>query len=92
MRERLNKKFSRAYRYVEVLYDGGNPYIDAIRANMTHLMRILETGNWSLLRREPAYFLGIAGAVKEIEQLVKRQLNAFKGARVKPDNTLVMPV
>jgi len=92
MRERLNKKFSRAYRYVEVLYDGDNPYIDAIRANMTHLMRILETGNWSLLRREPAYFLGIAGAVKEIERLVKRQLSAFKGARVKPDNTLVMPV
>jgi hypothetical protein len=92
MRERLNKKFSRAYRYVEVLYDGDNPYIDAIRANMTHLMRILETGNWSLLRREPAYFLGIAGAVKEVEQLVKRQLSTFKGARIKPDNTLVMPV
>jgi len=92
MRERLNKKFSRAYRYVEVLYDGDNPYIDAIRANMTHLMRILETGNWSLLRREPAFYLGIAGAVKDIEQMVKRQLSAFNGARAKPDNTLVMPV
>ena len=92
MRERLNKKFSRAYRYVEVLYDGSNPYIDAIGANMTHLMHILETGNWSLLRREPAFYLGIAGAVKEIEQLVKRQLSAFKGTRVKPDSALVMPV
>ena len=92
MRDRLNKKFSRAYRYVEVLYDGNNPYIDAIGANMTHLMRILETGNWSLLRREPAYYLGIAGAVKEIERLVKRQLSAFKGARLRPDSTLVMPV
>ena len=92
MRDRLNKKFSRAYRYAEVLYDGNNPYIDAIGANMTHLMRILETGNWSLLRREPAYYLGIAGAVKEIERLVKRQLSAFKGARLRPDSTLVMPV
>jgi hypothetical protein len=92
MRERLNEKFSRAYRYIEVLYDGKNPYIDAIGANMTHLVRILETGNWALLRREPAYFLGIANATKEIERLVKRQLDAFKRGRTRPDTTLVMPV
>jgi len=92
MRERLNEKFNRAYRYIEVLFDGNNPYIDAIRANMTHLVRILETGNWALLRREPALFLGIASAAKDIEQLVKRQLDAFKGSRVKTDTTLVMPV
>ena len=92
MRERLNEKFNRAYRYIEVLYAGSNPYIDAIRANMTHLVRILETGNWALLRRQPACYLGVASAIKEIEQLVARQLNAFKGNRVKTDSTLVMPV
>jgi hypothetical protein len=92
MRERLNEKFNRAYRYIEVLYDGDNPYLDAISANMSHLVRILESGNWSLLRREPAFFLGIAGAVKEIEQLVKRQLGAFAGSTAKTDHTLVMPI
>ena len=92
MRDRLNSKFNRAYRYIEVLYEGQNPYIEAIRSNITHLVRILESGNWSLLRREPAYYLGIANAVHDIEALVARQLAMFKGAVLKADDTLLMPV
>ena len=67
MRDRLNTKFNRVYRYAEVLYSGHNPYTDAIRVNITHLVRILETGDWSLLRREAGYFLGIANAVQDME-------------------------
>ena len=92
MRERLNSKFNRVYRYIEVLYNGHNPYIEAIRSNITHLVRILETGDWSLLRREPTFFLGIANAVQDIEQLVARQLASFKGSAIASDNPLVMPV
>jgi hypothetical protein len=92
MRNRLNSKFNRVYRYIEVLYDGQNPYIDAITTNITHLVRILETGDWSLLRRKPACFLGIAAAVQDIEKLVAAQLAAFKGARIRPDDSLLMPV
>jgi hypothetical protein len=92
MRERLNSKFNRAYRYIEVLYNGRNPYIDAIRTNIMHLVHILETGDWSLLRREPAYFLGIVDAVHDIEALVARQLASFKGSMVASDKPLLMPV
>jgi hypothetical protein len=92
MRERLNTKFNRVYRYIEVLYNGHNPYIEAIRHNITHLVHILETGDWSLLRREPAFYLGIANAVQEIEQLVARQLASFHGARVPSNDSLVMPI
>jgi len=92
MRDRLNSKFNRVYRYIEVLYDGQNPYIDAITANITHLVRILKTGDWSLLRRKPACFLGIAAAVHDIEKLGAAQLAAFKGAKIRSDNTLLMPV
>ena len=92
MRDRLNSKFNRVYRYIEVLYDGQNPYIDAIKSNITHLVRILKTGDWSLLRRKPACFLGIAAAVHDIEKLVAAQLAAFKGAKIRSDNTLLMPV
>ena len=92
MRERLNAKFNRVYRYIEVLYDGHNPYIDAIRKNMTHLVRIIETGDWSLLRRKPAIFLGLAQTVQDIEKLVAEQLSEFKGARVYTDDSLLMPV
>jgi len=92
MRERLNTKFNRVYRYIEVLYNGENPYIEAIRSNISHLVRILESGDWSLLRREPGFYLGIANAVQEIEQLVARQLASFHGTRLPSDNPLVMPV
>ncbi len=92
MRDRLNSKFNRAYRYIEVLYEGQNPYIDAIRNNITHLVRVLESGDWSLLRREPAYYLGIANAVHDIEALVAKQLAVFKGAVLRPDDSLLMPV
>jgi hypothetical protein len=92
MRERLNSKFNRVYRYIEVLYDGQNPYIDAIRTNITHLVRIIESGDWSLLRRQPACFLGISVAMQDIERLVARQLDAFKGATSRPDDTLLMPI
>lgn len=92
MRERLNAKFNRVYRYIEVLYNGQNPYIDAITSNMNHLVRIIETGDWSLLRRKPASFLGLAAAVQDIEKLVAAQLADFNGARIHPDDTLLMPV
>ena len=92
MRERLNSKFNRVYRYIEVMYGGQNPYIDAIRMNITHLVRIIETGDWSMLRRKPACFLGIAAAVQDIEKLVAAQLASFKGSVLKPDDTLLMPV
>ena len=91
MRDRLNLKFNRAYRFVEVLYDGHNPYIEAIRNNITHLVRIISTGNWALLRREPPYFLGIVNAVYEVEQYVSEQLASLTGRAIEK-NELLMPI
>ena len=73
-KERLQLKFNRAYRYVEVLYDGDNPYVEAIKMNLTHLVRILKTGDWRLLRRSPPYFLGVSDAIQIMEKLVHQQL------------------
>ncbi|MDZ7645215.1 MAG: hypothetical protein U5K76_14050 [Woeseiaceae bacterium] len=74
LRTRLQSKFNRAYRYVEPLYDGQNPYIEAIRNNMAHLKRILRTGDWMLLRRRPPYFVADSEAPDRIEKLVDSQL------------------
>ena len=92
MRDRLNAKFNHAYRYIEVLYDGRNPYIEAIANNIRHLVLIIESDDWGLLRRKPPYFLGIGNAVAEIEQLVSRQLASFTGRAIKADNPLLMPL
>jgi len=91
-RDRLNKKFNRVYRYVEVLYDGHNPYIEAITNNITHLVKIISTGNWSQLRRQPPYFLGIGSAARDMEALVSEHLASFTGRAVDATNGLLMPV
>ena len=91
MRDRLHRKFNRVYRYMEVLYGGQNPYIDAIANNISHLVRVIESGDWTLLRREPPYFLGIVNAVNELEMLVKRQLASLTGKAVTTDG-LLMPI
>ena len=91
MRDRLQRKFNRVYRYIEALYDGQNPYIDAITNNISHLVRVIESGDWMLLRRDPPYFLGIVNAVNELELLVKRQLASLTGRAVETDG-LLMPV
>jgi len=74
-RDRLQRKFNRAYRYIEPLYDGGNPYTDAIRKNIQHLVRILKNGDWRLLRRDPPCFVGIDDAVQEVDEMVQSQLS-----------------
>ena len=91
-RDRLQTKFNRAYRYIEVLYDGQNPYVDAIRVNISHLVRVIEKNDWELLRRNPPYFLGIVNAVNELETLVARQLQSLKGKVIESNNGLLMPV
>ena len=91
-RDRLNSKFNRVYRYAEVLYGGHNPYIDAIKSNITHLVRVLQSDDWSLLRREPACFLGIASAMQDIEQLVAKHLASLTGTSIRSDRPLLMPV
>jgi hypothetical protein len=91
MRDRLHRKFNRVYRYIEVLYDGQNPYIDAIANNISHLVRVVESGDWTLLRREPPYFLGIMTAVNDLELLAKKQLSSFTGKAIDSDG-LLMPV
>lgn len=73
-RERLQQKFNRAYRYIEVLYDGQNPYVDAMKNNIVHLVRVLESGDWNLLRRSPPYFVGVRSAIQDIEKLVRSYL------------------
>ena len=82
MRERLNNQFNKVYRYVEVLFDGHNPYIEAISNNIKHLVKVISTGNWTLLRRQPPYFIGVENADKDIDTLVTRQLELPAEAKV----------
>jgi len=55
-------------------------------------LRILKTNDWSLLRRAPACYLGLANSILDIEQLAASQLAAISGIRIDNDNSRLMPV
>jgi hypothetical protein len=54
--KRLDGEFHGAYRYLEVLYGGRNPYMEAIERNVEYLRQILRSESWQLLRRRPPIF------------------------------------
>jgi hypothetical protein len=51
--KRLDGEFGGAYRYLEILFEGRNPYIEGIERNIQYLELILRSENWRLLRRNP---------------------------------------
>lgn len=54
VRKRLDNDFGRAYRHLEALFDGENPYLAAIDRNIGYLQQLLEDGRLNeLLRRRP---------------------------------------
>jgi hypothetical protein len=50
---RLDGEFHAAYHYLEVLFDGQNPYLEAIDRNIQYLEQVLRSESWRLLRRQP---------------------------------------
>lgn len=81
LKTRLQSKFNRAYRYIEVLFSGQNPYVEAIRMNMEHLVRVLKSGDWRLLRRTPQAYVANSDSPKQIQELVERQLAQISDQR-----------
>ncbi|HET7201864.1 MAG TPA: hypothetical protein VFI92_00715 [Steroidobacteraceae bacterium] len=70
MRTRLDGEFGGAYRYVEALYGGRNPYMEAIDSNLKHLDKVLASGSWSLLRRTPPIFTWEKNPIQNVRSLV----------------------
>ncbi len=80
VKKRLDKDFDKAYRYVEALYDGHNPYLAFIERNIAYLEHIIETGEWPALRRSPPCFTVSDNPVIEVNALVNRKLAALRTA------------
>jgi hypothetical protein len=71
---RLDRKFNRAYRYIEVLYDGRNPYMEFIERNLRYLNRVIKRNDWKRLRRNPPCFTVLANPLNSVSALVSRRL------------------
>ena len=70
MRTRLDGEFSGAYRYIEALYGGRNPYMEAIDASLVYLKQILQSQRWSMLRRTPPCFTWEKNPLQNVRSLV----------------------
>jgi hypothetical protein len=68
--KRLDGDFHGAYRYLEILYGGHNPYLDAIERNVEYLRQILRSENWQLLRRRPPIFAATADPMATMRGLM----------------------
>ncbi|MDE2304959.1 MAG: hypothetical protein KGL34_05325 [Gammaproteobacteria bacterium] len=75
--DRLEREFEHAYRYVEPMYDGANPYIEAIDANLAYLDRVLRTGRWPMLRRNPPLFTAREGELPQVRGLMLDRLKTL---------------
>lgn len=72
--ERLERKFNRAYRYVEPLFQGRNPYLEAITKNLNHLDQVIANNAWVDLRRQPPCFTILETPLETVSGLVSREL------------------
>jgi hypothetical protein len=68
--KRLDGEFHSAYRFLEALYGGRNPYMEAIDRNMEYLRQILRSENWRLLRRSPPIFAASADPMSTMRGLM----------------------
>ena len=69
-KKRLDGEFHAAYRYLEILYGGRNPYIESIDRNIGFLRRVLRSENWRLLRRRPPVFAATADPMSTMRGLM----------------------
>jgi hypothetical protein len=68
--KRLEGEFGGAYRYLETLYGGHNPYMESIERNLAFLRRVLRSENWRLLRRRPPIFAATADPMSTMRGLM----------------------
>lgn len=73
-RARLDGKFNRAYRFIEALYDGRNPYMEFISQNLDYLGHVIDGDDWRCLRREPPCFTVLENPLQSVSALVSRYL------------------
>jgi hypothetical protein len=74
---RLDGEFEYAHRYVEPLFAGKNPYLEAIDRNVDYLQRILRAERWRLLRRNPPLFTSEDSQLGHVRGLMVTHLKAL---------------
>lgn len=75
--QRLDEEFGQAYRYLEPLFGGRNPYLEAIDRNIGYLNRVLRGERWPMLRRKPPLFTAGADPLPQVRGLMLDRLKSL---------------
>ena len=78
VKKRLDLEFNKAYRYIEVFFNGFNPYMQFIERNIAYLEHMIETGEWPALRRVPPCYTGNDNPILATNALVNRRIAALR--------------
>ncbi len=74
---RLEGEFEHAYRHLESLYSGRNPYFEAIDRNLGYLHQVLHAERWPLLRRRPPLFTSEGNQLNNVRGLMLEHLKTL---------------
>jgi hypothetical protein len=69
-RKRLDAAFDRAYRHLEPLFGGHNPYIESIDRSLGFLRQVLRSESWRMLRRSPQVFAAEPDSLTSVRGLM----------------------
>lgn len=73
-RSHLDGEFGSVYRHLSVLFNGHNPYIEAIESHLSYLDEVLRSEHWPMLRRDPPCFAWEKNPVQNIRSLAVTRL------------------
>jgi hypothetical protein len=80
-RRRLEINFNRAYRFLEVFFERGDPYIRFIRKNLSFLTTVIESGSWYKLRRHPPCVMPDPNGEAHVIELAKDRVLSWTATR-----------
>lgn len=75
--QRLDGEFEHAYRHLESLFAGRNPYFEAIDRNLGYLHEVLHTERWPMLRRLPPLFTTEGNQLGQVRGLMLNHLRTL---------------
>jgi hypothetical protein len=75
--DRLQGEFEHAYRFLEPMFSGKNPYLEAIDRNLDYLSTVLRTQRWPMLRRNPPLFTSDDTGIRQVRGLMLNHLKAL---------------
>lgn len=75
---RFEEDFQGVHRYMNIVYDGRNPYMISLEKNIFYLKRILRGERWPLLRRTPPCVLARGETVEKARRLVAARLRDLR--------------